>query len=1005
MEQETERKVIKKLINCVGEIGGSLYPTGDWPDLLPFLFRCSKSVVAAQRIIALGVISELAAILGADTFRSFLTSIAEILRGGLVDTDNKVRLEALLSSAVFLQLMEGTEEKKLLQQLLPGMLDCVMASLKMGNQMEARQAMEVFIELAEKIPSFFRPCLPQILPAMLSISSSQSGLEDETKRSAMEFLLQLCDARPTTMRKQENFLQSIVSIILSWMIEVPDSEGWYNFEEEEECNSSVAEEALDRICISFGGKVMVPILFLFVPSLVGNTTDWRHRWTGAKVVAIAGEGCNFVLKSHLPQLIKIIQPLMHDPHARVRWAAMNCMGQMLIDYAPDIQDSFGSELIPLILGKTEDACVRVQAHCCTAIAHYAETCLKPALVPFLDSILNRLSQILLIQNKRLQEIVLTALASVAIGSEECFKKHYSTFVPYLKSLMKLEGKDMATIRTKAIECITLIGVAVGKEAFAKDAIEVLQDILRTNMAPDDPNASLLEASCSRIAECLEEDFAPFLPSVMPSVMSRASALADYTDSDDENEDDTNSDETTKTSQIEDKSEASHLLLVYASNVSTAFLPYVEQVAKIYVDNMGFEYHEGVRSAAALSPPHLLSCLKENMGRIAATTGQSPGNTMLIQLWQFMFPALLNAAKEEGDLEVLATQLGAINESMTEIDTPSLTPKMVEDMTDAIIFLIQEWQNRCEARDVARRKALCDEEETAKIEEEDNDEFEILTQVSESSGRLAHYHNEQYFPLFQSKVLPVLLTMMPKKKCWCERQRALCMFDDIIEFSGPKATPLMPYFLTTMMDSTSDECPLVRQAAAFGLGMCAKQLGPAFSPYVPEACCRLRSIVDHPDSRANAGNIHATENAISALAKICRHQTEYVNLGEVLPLWLSYLPITEDEEEAHECYGILCYFIESANVNLLGANYGNLPHIVKIFVRVLNTALVTPELSTRMCKVLHWVTQSSSAVGAVHAVSPQLVQAAWDNLSVDGRHKIQQVMASYLASTATEAKLS
>ncbi|KAH3731491.1 hypothetical protein Pelo_17678 [Pelomyxa schiedti] len=60
-------------------------------------------------------------------------------------------------------------------------------------------------------------------------------------------------------------------------------------------------------------------------------------------------------------------------------------------------------------------------------------------------------------------------------------------------------------------------------------------------------------------------------------------------------------------------------------------------------------------------------------------------------------------------------------------------------------------------------------------------------------------------------------------------------------------------------------------------------------------------------------------------------------------------------------------LHSANVNLLGANYGNLPHIVKIFVRVLNTALVTPELSTRMCKVLHWVTQSSSAVGAVHAV--------------------------------------
>ncbi|KAH3758989.1 ARM family protein [Pelomyxa schiedti] len=1000
MEHEVDRKVIRKLSNTVAEIGGSLFAAGEWPDLLPFLFRCSKSTVPTQRIISLGVISELAVVLGAETFRTFLASIGEILRAALTDADNKVRLEALLSTAIFLQLMEAQEERQLFQQLLPMMLECVMSSLKLGNQMEARQAMEVFMELAEKTPTFFRPCLPQLIAAMLSIGNAQSGLEDETKRSALEVLLELCVARPTTMRKQENFLHSILSLVLSWMVEVPDNEGWYAFEEEEECNSTVGEEALDRICMSFGGKVIVPVLFPFIQNLVGNSTDWRHRWTGAKAISIAGEGCKFVLKEHLAQLIKVVQPLTNDPHARVRWAAMNCLARMLIDYAPEIQEEYGSEIVPIILGKSTDACVRVQAHCCTAISRYSETCMKSTLTPYLDSILNRLSQILLIQNKNLLEVALTALSSVAVGAREGFKQHYASFIPYLKSLMLLDGKDMASIRIKAIETITLIGVAVGKEIFAKDAVDVLQIILHTNVAPDDPNVSLLESSCSRIAECLEDHFAPYLPSVLPSVLARASALADFSYSEDE-EDETSSDaddETRKTSIIEDKSEASHLLLVYASHVPTAFLPYVEQVAKIFVENMDFEYHEGVRSAAALSPPHLLGCIKENMAKLAAATGQATGNTMLVQLWQFMFPALLEAAKKEPDLEVLVEQLRSINESMTDIDGPSLTSQMVEDMADGIVFFIKEWQSRSLLRDRARRKALSDEEETAKLEEEDEEEFEILAQISENSGMLAHYHNDQYLPLFQSKVLPVVLEMMSKNRSLCERQRALCIFDDLIEFSGQKIIPLMPYFFNSLLESVSAEEPELRQAAAYGLGMCAKNLGPAFSPYASDVCNRLRMLIQHPESRETEDNIHATENAISALGKICRHQTQHINLSEVLPLWLSFLPVTEDAMEAHQCYDTLCHFIESGNPHILGANYSNLPHLVKVFVTVLDTTLVTAELSARMCKVLQWATQSASTgapSGGTPPVSPQVLQASWGNLTPEGRAKIQQIMASYL----------
>ena len=56
-------------------------------------------------------------------------------------------------------------------------------------------------------------------------------------------------------------------------------------------------------------------------------------------------------------------------------------------------------------------------------------------------------------------------------------------------------------------------------------------------------------------------------------------------------------------------------------------------------------------------------------------------------------------------------------------------------------------------------------------------------------------------------------------------------------------------------------------------------------------------------------MHATENAISAVAKICRNLESSVPLDTVLPLWFSWLPVVEDKEEACHTYSYLCDLIE------------------------------------------------------------------------------------------------
>eukprot|EP01105_Mastigella_eilhardi_P017217 TRINITY_DN395_c1_g2_i5.p1 TRINITY_DN395_c1_g2~~TRINITY_DN395_c1_g2_i5.p1 ORF type:complete len:192 (-),score=45.71 TRINITY_DN395_c1_g2_i5:1139-1714(-) len=130
LQEEKCRQVIAKYSDSVSDIGAALYDSGQWPELLPFLFQCTKSTDPMHRIFSLEIMSELASHLGANTFHRFFTPVSEILRTSLTDADINVRIEGLLATSAFLQLMEQPEETQQFQQLLPAMLEvCILLAL------------------------------------------------------------------------------------------------------------------------------------------------------------------------------------------------------------------------------------------------------------------------------------------------------------------------------------------------------------------------------------------------------------------------------------------------------------------------------------------------------------------------------------------------------------------------------------------------------------------------------------------------------------------------------------------------------------------------------------------------------------------------------------------------------------------------------------------------------------------------------------------------------------
>lgn len=86
-------------------------------------------------------------------------------------------------------------------------------------------------------------------------------------------------------------------------------------------------------------------------------------------------------------------------------------------------------------------------------------------------------------------------------------------------------------------------------------------------------------------------------------------------------------------------------------------------------------------------------------------------------------------------------------------------------------------------------------------------------------------------------------------------------------------------------------------------------GGEYAPACAKALPLLAQVITNGESREKS-NIASTENCVSAVSKICKYNNSMVNVNEVIPNWLTWLPVTEDHEEAPHVYGYLCELMET-----------------------------------------------------------------------------------------------
>ncbi|OWK00599.1 hypothetical protein Celaphus_00016791, partial [Cervus elaphus hippelaphus] len=617
-----------------------------------------------------------------------------------------------------------------------------------------------------------------------------------------------------------------------------------------------------------------------------SAADWKYRHAGLMALSAIGEGCHQQMEGILNEIVNFVLLFLQDPgtllpllthgllfqHPRVRYAACNAVGQMATDFAPGFQKKFHEKVIAALLQTMEDqGNQRVQAHAAAALINFTEDCPKSLLIPYLDSLVKHLHSIMVLKlqeliqkgTKLVLEQVVTSIASVADTAEENFVPYYDLFMPSLKHIVEnAVQKELRLLRGKTIECISLIGLAVGKE---KDASDVMQLLLKTqtdfsDMEDDDPQISYMISAWARMCKILGKEFQQYLPVVMGPLMKTASikpevALLDTQDMENMSDDDgwefvNLGDQQSfgiKTAGLEEKSTACQMLVCYAKELKEGFVEYTEQVVK-------------------------LMCI------------------------EVMGDGCLNNEHFE--------ELGGILKAKLE----------------------EHFKNQ-ELRQVKRQDEDYDEHVEESLQDEDDNDVYILTKVSDILHSIFSSYKEKVLPWFE-QLLPLIVNLICPHRPWPDRQWGLCIFDDVIEHCSPASFKYAEYFLRPMLQYVCDSSPEVRQAAAYGLGVMAQYGGDNYRPFCTEALPLLVRVIQSADAKTKE-NINATENCISAVGKMMKFKPDCVNVEEVLPHWLSWLPLHEDKEEAVQTFNYLCDLIESNHPIVLGPNNTNLPKIFSI----------------------------------------------------------------------------
>jgi len=252
------------------------------------------------------------------------------------------------------------------------------------------------------------------------------------------------------------------------------------------------------------------------------------------------------------------------------------------------------------------------------------------------------------------------------------------------------------------------------------------------------------------------------------------------------------------------------------------------------------------------------------------------------------------------------------------------------------------------------------------------------------GTLLKTHSNQTLKIISDTkfIESFMMDIIKEERSKSERQLAVCIFDDVVEYSKEHSYPLIDIFVPYLILYSKDPHAALRQACTYGFGVVSEYGGPSIQPYLEKILNILLEIINDPDSRSKK-NVFPTENAVSSIGKIIEFQPQFFGnkLPEAIKQWLNFLPIESDILEAKSVNERICRLIQSNNQYVIGENFSNLPRILYLFAHSISTKFAKPETTEIM----------TSLLVQMKANQPEIFHNAFKSLPSNAQEKLSRFL--------------
>lgn len=1002
---EPEKGVRKRVGDLVGELGATVLTDESeaWPELLPFLFQLvaggDPALVAGSLHIFAGLFTFVH-----ESMMQQKAQIFQIFAGALALPNVEVKVYATEALAAFLSVVDMKEVLEFKELTKPALLAAY--SVIEQSELDGKEVMENLVTIAETEAKFFYDSFEIAVEFMERVFAL--NVDFGLKSLALQMITCVAERKHKLMSGNQALCQRVLDKIFRLMLSVDkevDStwlrppEGYKERDDEDEDEdeieidyAKIGRKVIQRLLESIGDTYLLPLVIAAIQTLLQDSSDWRNKYAALMTTSQLGQ---FIGE---PDKIAGLIPILTthcgaDMPPKIRYAVFHCIEHLSEDLEDEFKEPHHVVLATMMQQGLSDPVPRVVAQAVRAVGEFFTNCSQQiahtysaTFLPLLSALVAPSIPSLVIEN------ALSAIAAISDANKEQFAAQYEQMVPFLISLIRsYTATEYKQLRGKAIECLTLMCSAVGKDVFAPRVTEVvslLREIQEGQLAPNDPQISYILSAWQRLCVALKSDFSHYLPHVVPGLLAMASTTAagsidsnptDTLDLEAMMKDDKKGKVSVSTSDTEDKVVALETLLTIVDSMKAAYMPFVETTVKLVLPLVNYTINEDIRAAAAGILAALLTTVRESEDPEAVQKSSAMGKVFL----NVIHPALVT----EFEADTMVSQLQAIKSIVEVPGVVHMTGEEVLKLGQEMVKLLEKSLEKRKRNQEIDKAIPADSDEDEANAFEDvlkSEEDRVHTSISEVFGALFKTHTELSIPIVKYLYENVLRLFVDPKASEEDHKFGVYLIDDIIEFVGPTLVPdQWPMLSDAILRYAVSQNDAVRQAACYGLGILATRTDPAvFAQWSDPILKALAAAIAVPVGKSSKSHGHARDNAIAAIGRILKHQT--VDTTYWLPYWAQLLPIKHDKVEARMMHEQLATFV-SQNCQLLlqpeGAFHALLPHIVKVFGEILDTKVIS-QPTVGMVKAFFQLLKSSNL-----ATLPEL----WNSLAENHRKRISALL--------------